>query len=268
MYKDIDLSSHLKFKTIYSVFKQRIPSNYYYDGERHKMWEFVIVTDGKIGVTAGCDALILKKGQAIIHEPWEFHRIWGEECEAEFIIFTFTADTMPTYTSKIFDVEDIEKIDSIVNEIISVYAFKGHHITHPLKDCEIKCQIAIKKLEIFLLETISQKAITEEINLNKTARSYAMTVNLLENNLDKNLSLDEIARLCNMSKSNLSKIFLKYSGMGVISYYNQMKINYSISMLKSNMSIKEISEKLGFENQNYFCTVFKKIKGKAPSHYR
>jgi len=71
-----------------------------------------------------------------------------------------------------------------------------------------------------------------------------------------------------MSKSNLSKIFLKYSGMGVISYYNQMKINYAIPMLKGNMSVKEVAEKLGFENQNYFCTVFKKIKGKAPSHYR
>lgn len=268
MYKDIDLSSHFRFKSIYSVFKDKISSDYFFSGERHKMWEIVIATNGKLGIIADTNSFILKKGQAILHEPWEFHRLWSEGPEAEFIIFTFTAENMPRYTSKIFDIEDIKKIDDIVNEIRSVYAINAHIITHPLTNCEIKCQIAIKKLETFLLETLSQKAITEEINPRRTARSYAAIVNVLENNLDKSLSLDEIAKLCNMSKVNMSQIFSKYSGMGVISYYNQMKVNYAIPMLKANMSIKEIAEKLGFENQNYFCTVFKRITGKAPSHYR
>lgn len=268
MYTDVDLSSHFRFKTIYSVFKDKISSDYFFSGERHKMWEVVIATDGKLGVVADTNAFILKKGQAILHEPWEFHRLWSEAPETEFIIFTFTAENMPNYISKIFDVEDIDKIDDLVDEIRTLYDFTDHHITNPRENCEIKCQIAIKKLENFLLETILQKTVTESATPSKTAKSYAMIVNVLENNLDRRLSLDEIAKLCNMSKVNLSKIFSKYSGMGVIAYYNQMKINYAIPMLKGNMSVKEVAEKLGFENQNYFCTVFKKFRGKSPSQYR
>ena len=56
--------------------------------------------------------------------------------------------------------------------------------------------------------------------------------------------------------------------MGVIAYFNRMKINYAILMLKGNMSIKEVAEKLDFDNHNYFCSVFKKIKGTVPSLYK
>jgi len=268
MYQNVDLSNQFRFKSFYSIFKQQIPEDFSFSGERHQMWEFVIVTKGKLGIVADTNAFILKQGQAILHEPWEFHRLWNEDKTSEFITFTFTAENMPSYTSKIFEIKDLDKINNILEEMHSVYIFKGGHITQSRINCEIKSQIIIKTLESFFLEAISQKALAKEIYQGKTAKSYAMIVNLLENNLDKNLSLDEIATLCSMSKANLVKIFSKYSGMGVISYYNQMKINYAVPMLKGNMSIKEVAEKLGFENQNYFCTVFKKIKGKAPSHYR
>ena len=152
MYKDVDLSSHFRFKTIYSVFKDKISSDYFFSGERHKMWEVVIATKGRLGVVADTNAFILNKGQAILHEPWEFHRLWSEGSEAEFIIFTFTAENMPNYTSKIFEIEDTEKIDVLINELRSVYAIKGLSITHPNENCEIKCQIAIKKLEGFFLK--------------------------------------------------------------------------------------------------------------------
>lgn len=268
MYKDVDLSSHFKIKSLYSAFRDKKDSTYFFDGERHNLWEFVIAMEGKIGVTAGSDAFVLKKGQAIIHEPWEFHRLWSEGGACEFIVFTFTAENMPLYSSKIFEISDMDAIDNLIKEIRTVYEAQGGNIVASPKANDIKCQIATKKLEIFLLDTIFKKASINNITRTKTAKSYAMAINILENNLDKSLSVDEIAALCNMSKANLSKIFSKYSGMGVIAYYNQMKINAAIPMLKSNMPIKQVAETMGFENQNYFCTVFKRIKGKAPSHYR
>ena len=267
MYKEVDMTSHFKIKSLYSIFKDKNESDYYFGGERHKLWEFVTVTDGKIGVTADNDAFILKAGRGIIHEPWEFHRLWSEGVENEIIVFTFTAENLPSYSSKLFEIKDTGKLINIVDEIRTVFKTEGGHITEPKEGLELKCQIAVKKLEIFLLETLSENSATFEIKRTKAEKNYAKIVNILENNLDKNLSIDDIATLCNMSKVNVSKIFSRYSGMGVIAYYNQLKINYAVPMLKSNMSIKQIAEALGFENQNYFCTVFKRIKGKSPSKY-
>lgn len=55
-----------------------------------------------------------------------------------------------------------------------------------------------------------------------------------------------------------------------MTYFMQLKIDKASSMLqkKSNLSIKEISNSLGFANPYYFSESFKKHTGLAPSHYR
>ena len=129
MYQKVDLNNQFRFKSFYSIFKQQIPEDFSFSGERHQMWEFVIVTKGKLGIVADTSAFILKQGRAILHEPWEFHRLWNEDKTSEFITFTFTAENMPSYTSKIFEVKDLNKINNILEEMHSVYIFKGGHIT-------------------------------------------------------------------------------------------------------------------------------------------
>ena len=93
-----------------------------------------------------------------------------------------------------------------------------------------------------------------------------MTV--LENNVTKPLSVPEIAKMCNMSEINLKKTFSKYSGMGVIKYFNRLKIAEATEMIKNGMSVAETAAALGFANQNYFSTVFKRITGNSPGFYK
>ena len=71
-----------------------------------------------------------------------------------------------------------------------------------------------------------------------------------------------------MSEVNLKKTFSKYLNIGVINYYNNLKINSAMTMLKDGMTVRETAEALGFANQNYFSTVFKRITGRTPSNYR
>ena len=66
---------------------------------------------------------------------------------------------------------------------------------------------------------------------------YRAIVTLLESSIDKNLSVSEIAEICNMSEINLKKTFSKYSGLGVIKYFNQMKVTAGIEMIKNEKSV-------------------------------
>ena len=81
----------------------------------------------------------------------------------------------------------------------------------------------------------------------------------------QNAQVDEIAALCSMSTPNLAKTFSRYTGMGVMSYFNSLKMSKAVELLKSGVSIKETSARLGFLNQNYFSTVFKRTMGLSPS---
>ena len=129
-------------------------------------------------------------------------------------------------------------------------------------------QVAVKKLEIFLIETISQKLTGEVTVKSRMAENYTTIVNVLENNIDKNLSIPEIAKMCRMSEINLKKTFSRYSGMGVMKYFNRLKVTTAISMIKSGMSVAEVASGLGFANQNYFSTVFRRVTGYPPSVYK
>lgn len=56
--------------------------------------------------------------------------------------------------------------------------------------------------------------------------------------------------------------------MGVIHYFNHLKIMAATEMLKNGLTVKETATALGFANQNYFSTVFKRITWSAPTHYK
>ena len=129
-------------------------------------------------------------------------------------------------------------------------------------------QLALKELEAFLLGIIAGKPINKSAVKTKGAQSYTKIVSVMEENTDKNLSVSDIAKMGNMSEINLQKTFSRYSGMGVKKYFNNLKVTLAKEMIRGGSSVAEASERLGFENQNYFSTVFKRLTGKAPSCYK
>jgi two-component system response regulator YesN len=90
----------------------------------------------------------------------------------------------------------------------------------------------------------------------------------IHENLDKKLSLNEVAAAFGISPAYLSSLFGKYSDMGFVDYVNSAKIQEAKDMLQSsNDKIYEIADKLGFESAFYFSKVFKKVEGCSPREY-
>lgn len=269
MYKSVNVEEIFKIKRMYTAFEFGYDSNYYFDGEYHNFWEIVIVVDGEIGVTAGSDAFVLRKGQAVIHEPMEFHRLWSEgSTNPTILVFSFGAENMPHFSSKIFEIDDVSVPEKILQDMQKTFEIDDFQIEEIDRAYGIEYQTAVKKLEIFILETVSQKLTEEHQVRSKGAENYAFAVKIMERNINKNLSVMDIARMCNMSEVGLKKTFSKYSGMGVMAYFNRLKITNATDMIKGGMSIREVALTLGFSNQNYFSTVFKRITGNPPSYYR
>ena len=73
----------------------------------------------------------------------------------------------------------------------------------------------------------------------------------------------------NISKDRFSVIFKKYFGNPPHQYHIMLKIKEAEFLLKnSNLSIGKISDFLGFSNQLYFSTAYKKNTGQTPSQTR
>ena len=88
-------------------------------------------------------------------------------------------------------------------------------------------------------------------------------------NLDSPLSLRSLALLCNVNPSYLSKLFRSETGMTLTEYINHYRIQRSIPLLRcTEMSIAQISETVGFLDENYYARVFKRVMGQPPKTYR
>lgn len=93
--------------------------------------------------------------------------------------------------------------------------------------------------------------------------------NMLDNALYGKISLEYIASELHYSKKQINRVFSKVYGVAPYTYYIDIKIKMAKNLLvMTDLSVKEIADKLCFENQYYFSNMFKSKTGMSPLKYR
>ncbi len=270
-YTGFPLSKLVNIISIYTIYETVYDPLFYFEGEYHNFWEIVCVLQGEVGVTEDNEVYKLKSGQMILHEPMEFHRLWSEgESFARIITLSFGADRMPDVKNKVFELsaEYVDMLKELVSDSKEIFEFSGRDIVSVLPEKEYEKQIFANKLELFLSFVLGSDNSHVSQSNTGSAKKYALIVDVMKENIDKNLTIADIAAMCNMSASNLKKIFSQYSRMGVMKYFNTLKIKRAVALLSTNSRICEIAAELGFEEQNYFSAVFKRETGYSPLNYK
>lgn len=254
---------------VYTAFSEKIEADYVFRGETHDFYELVLVCEGHVGVTADADSFVLETGCAILHPPMEFHSLRGIGDPARIIIFSFAADSMPTFEQFRFTVD--EEAMRRAEHALSLFRKNT-----PAKDKEIgdvpagkerAVQQALCELEILLL-ALTEPSANVQFDASAGARNYRRALQVIEEHLAEPLDTAALARLSHMSPSLLKKTFSRYAGVGVMEYIRTRKINHAIPRLRAGGSVKEIAADLGFTDAGYFSTVFRRVTGRSPTYYR
>jgi len=88
-------------------------------------------------------------------------------------------------------------------------------------------------------------------------------------NKGENISQKKVAYLCNMSTGHFSRLFAKETGGSFSAFLARQKIEWSKQFLeKTELSITQISDELGFSEPGYYIKTFKKYENITPSTYR
>ncbi|HEY2580182.1 MAG TPA: AraC family transcriptional regulator [Mucilaginibacter sp.] len=88
-------------------------------------------------------------------------------------------------------------------------------------------------------------------------------------NVHKRLSVDELASEFCYSPSRYTVLFKQKTGLSPMDYFIKIKIQQACQFLvNSDLFVKEIAGKVGYDDPYYFSRIFKKVAGKGPMEYK
>lgn len=94
-------------------------------------------------------------------------------------------------------------------------------------------------------------------------------IHFMKENIEKKLTLKEMADHTGYSPSHFSVLFSKRTGHAPLAYFNQLKIQEACRLLDfTDMKINQVCFKIGIEDTYYFSRLFSKIMGMSPREYK
>jgi AraC-like DNA-binding protein len=91
----------------------------------------------------------------------------------------------------------------------------------------------------------------------------------IKDNFHKAITLDDISNHIKINRCYFCNVFKKETGKTYSQFLNDIRIEKSKELLMDRaLSILEVSLSAGFNNQNYFNTIFKKLTNMTPLEYR
>lgn len=94
-------------------------------------------------------------------------------------------------------------------------------------------------------------------------------INIIEYNYDKNININTLAKNIYMNPSYLSRLFREEKGITLKEYILQKKIERAKELLRrKNISVKMVSNSVGFTDPLYFSRIFKRKTGLSPLEFK
>ena len=277
-----------------------------YSVTRNTVWQitdkshiFIIVTDGRCEITCNGETHIVNKGELFfVPANYSYIRksVNSELCEMTYIHFD-AASEITEYSSQelceiLADSKNMSR-QSLINgdmQHFDTVFLKGlitpdnigefsAHINDLHKYMQKKSVMSGLDMSIALCSILSllTKCVIAEMHMDLSIKEaynvpqkLKRAISYIMQNYASPLTLDELARYCNISKQHLIRYFKSELGTTPLKYITEYRVTRAKELLFNypDLSIGEISEELGFENQHYFSKVFSKITGETPSDYR
>ncbi len=123
------------------------------------------------------------------------------------------------------------------------------------------------------LRTLLLEQAAAEAQIGKSAcastQTYRKCLHFIDENFSSISSPSQVADTFDINVRYLSRLFKRFGNTSPLNYIMRLKLNKAASMLlTSNLSVKEIAELVGFEDQFHFSRNFKKLHNLSPQHYR
>lgn len=279
------LDEEIIVKRIVTVHYFEYRKDFAFTGEKHDFWELVYVDKGEINVTADERVYRLGHGEIIFHAPNEFHTLSANgKVAPNLVIVSFECKSraMKFFQNKLLSISQDQKkvLSQIVKEAEDSFLtpLNNPYTTQMVKaDAHrfgsfqmIKLSLEHLLISLYRSNQLGQadqkpiSAIKERFEQDIIEEVLAF----LNENINTALRFSDIVKYANISETALKTTFSNRMGMGIMHYFNTMKIEKAkILIREEQFNFTQISALLGYDSIHYFSRQFKRLTGMSPSEY-
>lgn len=121
----------------------------------------------------------------------------------------------------------------------------------------------IEQMALHFTDLVLQTSEVNHVSVVKKVSKY------IHSHLSEQIRLNDVADYVGLSPNYFSSLFKREMGIAFADYVNEIRIKESQFLLETtDYSIVDIAVAVGFNNQNYFTTIFRKHTGTTPKQFR
>lgn len=216
-----------------------------------------IVNDRVYNISKG-DTFIIYPNTVVSYcadekDPWEYYWVGFGGVDVKMLIekTDFSSENCVIHINREKDLKEI---------LLNIYNASGVEFFRHIKMIGYLYQFIS-----ILIEESKNKI--EEIDISQTYTRKV--IDYISENYNKDINITDIASHIGISRSHLYKIFVKQLSMSPKKYLDNFRIIQAKELLeKTNYTINEVANMVGYSDQLHFSKAFKKNTMKSPRQYK
>ncbi|KMK75088.1 AraC family transcriptional regulator [Alkalihalobacillus pseudalcaliphilus] len=276
--------SDLLEKDFYPVVRSyyyRTWEKFYMDVHDHEDIEIMYVIDGQCEVEIETQVFPLKKGNFILLDARNRHRLIVEQdhyCRMLNIEIDFVEkeDIYPSIRKLVSKNDILAGLFGarftylIFKDTLDIYqTLKSIVLEMDTNSDEVELMVYAQLTQLFILLSRMIDAQKKKEIEKVTNRYVKKTIDFLHQNYDVPLKMPDIGNVVNLHPGYLHRIFKEHTNQTVIDYLTHLRMNKAKMLLtETEIPIIDIALYIGVNSRQYFSLLFKKYTQQSPYEYR
>ncbi len=237
----------------------------------HSFFEFTICTKGTYRNYINDEWKTINKGRIILLRPQDHHYFLSDGTHTFRDVYIRTSE-MESICNAI-DSSLYQKIEStpllidftIPDFQLQLLENKLNYLNEIKDTNSVSIKIRHRNVIMEILDLWQQHDDAKITNIPEWLSLFIMQLGT-EQNICK--TVEELIAPTHYSHGYVCREFKKYIGKTLQNYINELRFDYSLSLLASQASISEIAEKLNYSDTSNFIVAFKNRFGITPTQWR
>ena len=260
-----------KIKLIWSG-ETELPAGWELQPHTHDFFHYLYILKGQGEIRIGNESYAIRPNEIYLIPPNTVHGFFNSHESSKLLCAEIKFDVHePEYRRTVLELPHVLSVKNTPVSRILMDIYKETRVKDSFS--ETVSGLLMQELFAYLLRVATggreeTKPIRKQ-ETTKTGDDLSRVLDYIFENVQNNITLQDLANICCLEKTYFLKKFKMLTGYTPMAYVRKEKIKKAKELLiYSDMNITQISEAVGFESIHHFSNVFSKATGVSPNRFK